>query len=116
MDNCYVDFISKLERDNRFKDLNGVCKYLNRKVYLDGQELEENKLEIVFQGYFGNDLFSETIAFSIISIAEKNIVKVIIHIINSEFIINILDYKRISNILYNEILKKVNKINLKNVL
>lgn len=111
----YLDeILIKIDKDEIISNLEGVAKYNNRSVYIDGGEYQEHSVDLVFlvdTGYW----FKKTVAFTLVINSFNYEINVIKHFSLCTKTFNRKNYKSVSTYIIDEIInfQNSNKTNNK---
>lgn len=107
MKNFYVEFIKKLIKDCRFKDMELSFTEDRRKYYKEGKVFELKILRVALKVDVKNGLFLKTYGFRINHIVEENLTEIVMDNGYTKKKVKGLNYNTISSIIYE---KSVNNI------
>lgn len=105
MKDYYVEFIEKMLKDIRFGDMRISFTEHRKKCYKQGKEKEMKILRIVIGVKEKNGLFLKTYSFRINHILEDNLTEVVTNCGYNSEVLEGLNYKKISSILYKKIIR-----------
>lgn len=103
MKDYYVEFIEKMIKDIRFGNMKISFTEHRRKCYEQGNEKEMKILRIVIRVNEKNGLFLKTHSFRINHILEDNLTEVVSNCGYNREVLEGLNYKKISSILYKKV-------------
>ena len=105
----YLDnIVNTLINDERLSKIEGVVRYCNRKVYIEGGEYQEYSANLIFLVDTG-DWFKTTIAFSIITNSFSCDIKVVKHVSGENQTFNRKPAKKVAVYIINNVIKFQNK-------
>ncbi|MBD7910644.1 hypothetical protein [Clostridium cibarium] len=107
MKNFYIEFINKLRKDYRFKEMELSFTEDRRKYYKDREELELKTLRIVVKVDVNNGLFLKSYGFRINHILEENLTEIVMDNGYIKKKIKGLNYNTISSIIYEKSVKDI---------
>jgi hypothetical protein len=115
MKNFYIEFINKLRKDCRFKDMELSVTEDRRKYYKDGKVFELKILRVVLKVDVKNGLFLKSYGFRINHIIEENQTEIVMDNGYAKKRIKGLNYNTISSIIYEKAIKDIKRKDLSTI-
>ncbi|MDS0528028.1 hypothetical protein NNC19_20240 [Clostridium sp. SHJSY1] len=116
MKNFYIEFINKLMKDFRFKDMELSFTEDRRKYYKEGKVFELKILRVALKVDVKNGLFLKTYGFRVNHIVEDNLTELVIDNGYTKKKIKGLNYSIISSMMFEKSTKDINRRDLSTTL